>query len=520
MGSISMELLSLENLRVEALRLLESLGSSPRAKGLIIAGAVGLLVQVFRGWRRLSHVPGPFLWSLSSLPLLRANLIGRSHQMLNDITNEYGPVVRIAPNAVLTTDYKYLQKLEARKGAAACTKGPWYGTFRFQKGIDHSFSQLDEARHSALRGKVGHGYSGSYLVEQAIDRQLERFFRIVDEQYIAGPGEYRPMDLSTMTQFLALDIVGDMTFGKAFGFLDEGRDIFDWIEWNEGFFPIASTCATLPFLATLFQTWPFSEALPKKTDAKGLGRFIKAAEDTIDERSQPGAEQRRDMMAIFLKNGISKEEATSEALVQVVAGTDSVAVALRMAILYVLSTPRVYKRLLEELHSAKDSGLIAYPIKDAEAKKLPYLQAVIRESLRIFAPQTPLLNKVVPKGGDVVSGIALPEGTQVGMDGWGILRSKEHWGSDALIFRPERWLEVDEARREEMGRALDALFGYGRYKCLGRSIAFMELNKSLPEILMRYDFTVIDPTYPIKKMHSAAFWMMEGFMVTVSPREV
>lgn len=88
-----------------------------------------------------------------------------------------------------------------------------------------------------------------------------------------------------------------------------------------------------------------------------------------------------------------------------------------MAILYVLSTPRVYKRLLEELHAARDSGVIAYPIKDAEAKKLPYLQAVIRESLRIFAPQTPLLNKVVPKGGDVVSGIALPEGTQVGMDG-------------------------------------------------------------------------------------------------------
>lgn len=72
--------------------------------------------------------------------------------------------MRIAPNAVLTTDYRYLQKLEARKGAAACTKGPWYGTFRFQKGIDHSFSQLDEVRHSALRAKVGQGYSGNYLV--------------------------------------------------------------------------------------------------------------------------------------------------------------------------------------------------------------------------------------------------------------------------------------------------------------------------------------------------------------------
>lgn len=43
-------------------------------------------------------------------------------------------------------------------------KGPWYGTFRFQKGVDHSFAMLDEARHTALRTKVGPGYSGTILV--------------------------------------------------------------------------------------------------------------------------------------------------------------------------------------------------------------------------------------------------------------------------------------------------------------------------------------------------------------------
>lgn len=100
-------------------------------------------------------------------------------------------------------------------------------------------------------------------------------FRIIDEQYLATNGGHRPMDLAILTQFLALDIVGDMTFGKPFGFLDEGTDVFGWLRWNEGFFPIASTCATFPFLAKLVQRWPFSEALPKATDAVGLGCFIK-----------------------------------------------------------------------------------------------------------------------------------------------------------------------------------------------------------------------------------------------------
>src|SRR5688572_11168007 len=76
-----------------------------------------------------------------------------------------------------------------------------------------------------------------------------------------------------------------------------------------------------------------------------------------------------------------------------VAGTDSVAVALRMALLYILSTPRAYNKLMNELTGAAEAGLASTPIRDAEAKKLPYLQAVIREGMRIFASQTPLLNK-------------------------------------------------------------------------------------------------------------------------------
>lgn len=153
-----------------------------------------------------------------------------------------------------------------------------------------------------------------------------------------------------------------------------------------------------------------------------------------------------------------------------------------MAMLYVLSTPRVFNRLLSEITTATDEGRASTPIRDAEAKRMPYLQAVIREGMRIFASQTPLLNKTVPETGDMLAGYNLPPGTQIGMDGWGILRSKQHWGPDAHIFRPERWLEVDEARYAEMAAALEALFGYGRYKCLGRNLAFMQLSKALPEV--------------------------------------
>lgn len=123
---------------------------------------VAYLVKCLIEWRRLAHVPGPFWWSVSPLPLLRANLGGYSHKSLSELSREYGPLVRIGPNAVLTTDFRHCQKMEAPR--SAYRKGPWYGTFRFQKGVDHSFSLLDEDKHAALKTKIGPGYSANVMV--------------------------------------------------------------------------------------------------------------------------------------------------------------------------------------------------------------------------------------------------------------------------------------------------------------------------------------------------------------------
>lgn len=150
--------------------------------------------------------------------------------------------------------------------------------------------------------------------------------------------------------------------------------------------------------------------------------------------------------------------------------------------LYLCSNTPCYNRLQEEIDNAINKGLISSPIKDSEARQLPYLQAVIREGLRIFPVVTATFFKRVPKGGDTVSGYFLPEGTEVGHNVLGIMRSEKYWGTDADAFRPERWLEADDATFEVMVNALETLWGAGRYKCLGRAIAQVELNKVFVEV--------------------------------------
>jgi cytochrome P450 len=118
---------------------------------------------------------------------------------------------------------------------------------------------------------------------------------------------------------------------------------------------------------------------------------------------------------------------------------------------------------------------------------MPYLQAVIREGLRLYPPATGLLQKAVPRGGATLHGYQLPEGTQVGQSVGGFLRSKGLFGDDVNVFRPERWLEAAAAddggaRLKEMQAAVDLVFGFGKYQCLGKQIALTELNKVFVEV--------------------------------------
>ena len=219
------------------------------------------------------------------------------------------------------------------------------------------------------------------------------------------------------------------------------------------------------------------------------------------------------------------------------AGADTTATAIRATVLYIISNPRVLEKLRAEVNQNSFSGPI---ISDSEARAMPYLQAVIKEGLRIHPPVASLMSKEVPKGGDTFKGHYLPEGTSIGYCAWGIFRKKDIWGEDSDQFRPERWLEAPEDELRRMESALELIFGYGRWQCLGKNIALMELNKVIPEVrhllphlpfesirhllmwvcaceqlFRRFDLGLVNPTKPwhslsIGIFHQNEYWI-RGF---------
>jgi cytochrome P450 len=150
--------------------------------------------------------------------------------------------------------------------------------------------------------------------------------------------------------------------------------------------------------------------------------------------------------------------------------------------LYLMTSPHAYNTLVTEIFTAIRSSRISSPITDAEGRSLPYLQAVIKEGLRIYPPVTGLMLKEVPKGGDTLNGVFVPAGAEIGYCAWGLYRSKKIFGEDAEMFRPERWLEAEGEKLRTMNSTVELVFNYGKWQCPGKSIAAIELNKVFVEV--------------------------------------
>ena len=123
--------------------------------------------------------------------------------------------------------------------------------------------------------------------------------------------------------------------------------------------------------------------------------------------------------------------------------------------------------------------------------KLSYLQACIKEGLRRFPPITSLRERLTPPEGDILDGKFIPGGVHIGFNMRGLL-SNPVFGEDTDVFRPERWLQCDTKRRQEMESALELVFGYGSTRCLGIRIASTTLNKFFVEVSMPW----CAPWYP------------------------
>ncbi|PFH61477.1 hypothetical protein XA68_17308 [Ophiocordyceps unilateralis] len=487
----------------------------------LVPSLVASLVACFVIWRawstlrqywRLRHVPGPRTAAFSKWWLLRAVAGGRTHLDLYEACQKYGSVTRVGPKDLVTSDPELMRRMLHVR--TTYKRSDWYDGMRLDPSKDNVLSQRDDELHSKLRFKMAAGYSGKEVdnLEAKIDRNVLALIRLLDSKYVAAN---QPFDFGRKAQYFTLDVISDLAFGKPFGDLDSDSDVHKYISTMETNMPNIILTSSLPWLLSLLASPLLRWMLPSERDVIGVGRTMAIAKQVAAERFGPDKKVQRDMLGSFVARGLTQSEAESEILMQILAGSDTTATAIRATMLYIMSSPRVVNKLRAEMETAQ----LTWPvITDVEARNMAYLQAVIKEGLRMFPPVAGLMAKEVPKGGDTFKGVFFPEGTRIGYCAWGVARWPETWGPDAHEFRPERWIEASPERLREMDATVELVFGYGRWQCLGRNVALMELNKVFVELLRRFDLCLVNPARPWVSSNFGIF-MQSEFWIKAYRRE-
>ncbi|KAL9612066.1 MAG: hypothetical protein Q9167_003326 [Letrouitia subvulpina] len=410
-----------------------------------------------------------------------------------------GKYVRIGPNRLITSDADFLRSIF---GIRSPFRRPKSQTgCRLQPNKDTVLTLLDEDLHQAQRAKLANAYNGrnNPRQEAIVDEHISKFIELVRARYISNGKRYKPLDLGIATTVLAVDMASELAFGHP---IQDTRlcdkDLTGYMSGMSQSLPVMQALLAFPSLIH-FSTSKFCSKLVDKSKnaTQGLGYIYGFARDRTKERFTENKFVNTDILGGMVARGMSLEEAESESLLAAMAGADPVGTAIRVNLLYIFTNLRVHTSLLTELDTQSllslDTPTACIPYQTI--RSLPYLSSIIKESLRIFPPFVGLMEKVVPRiGAYTTDNRYLPPGTLVGANMRALLRDEDVFGADAECFRPERWLEARNEEKTRMERSLELVFSGGRYTCIGKEVAIMEIYKVVVEVVRRFEMEIIDPT--------------------------
>ncbi|KAJ5832685.1 hypothetical protein N7474_000996 [Penicillium riverlandense] len=482
------------------------------------------IIWAITTYAKLRQFRGPLWTGISNWPHSMAMLRGNCHEWYAEVNKKHGPIARVAPQVLITSSPEVWTHVNNKPGYK---RSDWYyRAVRIEYRRDNVFSQTDNAKHERRRKQMAPGYSGreNIHLEGSVDERLQDFLNLIRSKYVSSDRQVVPMDLAKKVQYFTLDVISSVGLGTAFGMLQSDHDVDDYLQSSEEGLAIGHTALAMGFSWIAQAPFIGRFIAPSPKDNNGFGKMMAACFRLVDERAASSTDERSDMLASFMRHGLKDDELRTEALEQIIAGSDTTAGAIRGTLLHVMTNPRVYFRLQREVDDAVRSGNAPSEglITAAQARQLPYLQAVIREALRVWPPVANIFPRDVPRGGDTLvldgESVFLPGGVCIGYSAKAMHQSEQIYGKDAEAFRPERWLESDPAKLAVMIRTNDLIFGHGKFQCLGKAVAQIEIGKTVFELLRNFDLALISPTRPWDARNYLGLFAISNMWVQVMER--
>jgi cytochrome P450 len=207
------------------------------------------------------------------------------------------------------------------------------------------------------------------------------------------------------------------------------------------------------------------------------------------------AKPRRDFLSRFQEahvkdpEFISDERVLALTVANMIAGSDTTAISLRATFYNLVRNPDKLAKLhteLDEVWARRGTQQGEQPLTWDEVRDLPYLSAVVNESLRTHPAAGLPLERIVPANGLQVGETVIPGGTNIGCNAWVLHLDESVWGPHPDQWVPERWIEASNSQKAEMKNSLFS-FGAGARTCIGKNISYLEMYKLVPAVLREFD---------------------------------
>ncbi|CAE6406275.1 unnamed protein product [Rhizoctonia solani] len=458
---------------------------------------------------------GPLAASLSNWWLSRSAKSGHHCESLHALHEKYG-------------------KFAVYGHSNGLLKSEFYDAFK-SDAMGDVFNTRDKAAHTMKRKRIANIFSPQNVLafEPRVRRHIERFCAQLDmrcEQALKGASGFNwgakdgraMLNCCPQFSYISFDIISDLALGVPFGLIEAQKDSTPALSLVSG-----KNVQNLPVIDLIAKGGAGAHALgsyppwvqklllfgtpwhiPDFIIRRDFRNIAKAAVNTRVDKAEEGPEYEKRGVDLLdklfeVKNAdgspLTRDEIDSEALVTIGAGSDTTSNSLSALCYYIASNPQIQQRLHEELDSVHasvdmaelDQTKSSYEIVGFEhIKNLPYLNACVKEALRLYSTVGTGLPRVVPIGKTLtIAGETFNEGSVISVPSYSTNRSNV-WGADPEMYRPERWLE-DEAG--SLNKYF-VPFSTGSRACVGRNLANMNMLLISATFFHRYDVQLASPS--------------------------
>ncbi|KAI1252417.1 hypothetical protein MGN70_006992 [Eutypa lata] len=401
----------------------------------------------------LAGVPGPRLAACTSLWLAWHTYVGDECTVIFRLHEQYGPVLRVAPNDIDIADGDAVEPIYIEKGGFQKTEA--YSKFDIDGHATLFSTQTLKARASRAKAVVP-------LFSTASIRNSQSVLSLVVDQFIARVQREgrtgKPINVLNITRSMALDAVSAYLFREQYGAVSEDTSHMSASPFVDAYVAVGAFFNLLPgwlgdklmvlihMMTSDVETTHSMEAMDQytgnlvKTASAGSGSYT----SRLLERAIPG-----DQVQVELKD-------------LCFAGTDSTGMNMAMILWYLCKSPAQYAKLREEI--------LERVAKDEDITTGPYLRGVVREGLRLSWANPIRLPRLVPASGWHYRNYFFPAGTSVGVAAFQ-LHQDEKVFPDAQRFLPERWLQPTNQMLTNF-----FAFGKGNRACIAQNLGTAELT--------------------------------------------